>query len=257
MPVTRLVAPGPARAQADADPAAGAGVAVGRMGGALLVADEDVAQLRVVVPDVVERQDHAARVAEDDVHALADERLAEGVGADAGALEDAPLVEHVAAGACSTGGRLGGRRRPGTWLRRFAFGRTGRAALRRVSWSSPLLLVVMPSPSSAVRISTKNPRLPARVPWCFGWSRALALVPPPSPFSRREPVIRPRSPARPSPRERRRPRSDTSDRPLSWTGTCTRRPSLRHGDRDVATTPPLNRPNATVRFVRRRLAPRR
>ena len=59
------------------------GVAVGGVGGALLVADEDVAQLGVVVPDVVERQDHAARVAEDDIHALADERLAQRVGADA------------------------------------------------------------------------------------------------------------------------------------------------------------------------------
>ena len=50
MPVTRLVAPGPLVPEADADPAAGAGVAVGRMGGSLLVADEDVAELGVVGP---------------------------------------------------------------------------------------------------------------------------------------------------------------------------------------------------------------
>ena len=65
MPVTRLVAPGPRGAQADADLAGGAGVAVGGVGGALLVADQDVAELGVVAPDVVERQDHAAGVAED------------------------------------------------------------------------------------------------------------------------------------------------------------------------------------------------
>ena len=58
---------GAAGAQADADLAAGAGIAVGRVRRALLVAHQDVADLRVVVPDVVERQDDAAGVAEDDV----------------------------------------------------------------------------------------------------------------------------------------------------------------------------------------------
>ena len=82
MPVTRLVAPGPGGAHADADPAGRPGVAVGGVGAALLVADEDVAQLRVVAEDVVERQDHAARVAEEDVDALAQERLAQDVGPD-------------------------------------------------------------------------------------------------------------------------------------------------------------------------------
>ena len=73
-----------ARPEADADPAGHAGVAVGRVGAALLVADEHVAQLRVVAEDVVERQDHAAGIAEEHVDALAEERLADDVGADAG-----------------------------------------------------------------------------------------------------------------------------------------------------------------------------
>ena len=49
------------RAHADADLAGGAGVPVGGVGAALLVADEDVAELGVVAEDVVERQDDAAR----------------------------------------------------------------------------------------------------------------------------------------------------------------------------------------------------
>ena len=82
MPVTRLVAPGPRRPEADTDAAAGASVAVGSVCGSLLVADEDGAQLGVVGPDVVERQDDATGVAEDDVHALVDEGLAQRIGAD-------------------------------------------------------------------------------------------------------------------------------------------------------------------------------
>ena len=88
---------GTARPQADADPAAGPGVAVGSVGSALLVAHEDRAQLGIVGPDVVEGQDDAARVAEDDIDALADERLAQGVGADARAVQGLAPVEHVAA----------------------------------------------------------------------------------------------------------------------------------------------------------------
>ena len=53
------------RAHADADLAGHPGVAVGGVGAALLVADEDVAELRVVAEDVVKRQDHAARIAEE------------------------------------------------------------------------------------------------------------------------------------------------------------------------------------------------
>ena len=49
------------------------------MGAGLLVADQDVAQLRVVQEDVVQGEYDAARVAEDDVDALAQERLAQDV----------------------------------------------------------------------------------------------------------------------------------------------------------------------------------
>ena len=92
-------------AHAHADPAGDPRVAVGGVGAALLVADEDVAQLRVVAEDVVERQDHAARIAEEDVDALAEEGLAQDVGADARALEVARLVEHPLPGLLD-GGRV-------------------------------------------------------------------------------------------------------------------------------------------------------
>ena len=86
-------------AHAHPHPTGDTGVAVGRMRAALLVPDEDVAELGVVAQDVVERQDHAARVAEEDVDALEQERLAQDVGADAGPLEVAAFVEHLLAGA--------------------------------------------------------------------------------------------------------------------------------------------------------------
>ena len=86
------------RAHADADLAGDAGVAVGGVGAALLVADEDVAQLGVVAEDVVERQDHAAGVAEEDVDALEEERLADDVGADPRPLPRPRVVEHRPAG---------------------------------------------------------------------------------------------------------------------------------------------------------------
>ena len=104
MPVTRFVAPGPDVPMHTPTRAGDAGVAVGGVGPALLVADEDVAQLRVVAQDVVERQDHAARVAEEDIDALAKEGLAQDVGADARALEVARLVEHALLGALDRGG---------------------------------------------------------------------------------------------------------------------------------------------------------
>ena len=92
---------------AHADPAGDPGVAVGRVGAALLVANQHVAQLGIVAQHVVERQDHPARVAEEDVHALPQERLAQHVGPDPGSLELATLVEHLLAGALD-GGRVGG-----------------------------------------------------------------------------------------------------------------------------------------------------
>ena len=59
-------------AEGDADAAAGAGVAVGRVRGSLLVADEDVVD-RVVHHRVVDRQDRPAGVSEHGVDAFADE----------------------------------------------------------------------------------------------------------------------------------------------------------------------------------------
>ena len=111
------------RAHADADPPGHPRVAVGGVGAALLVPDEHVAQLGIVAEDVVQRQDHAARVAEDDVDALEQQRLAQDVGTDPGALEVAPLVEHALAGALDRG-RL---RR----CRRWARGSAGRPGAHR------------------------------------------------------------------------------------------------------------------------------
>jgi len=107
-------------AQAHAHLARGTGVPVRSMGGALLVADEHVTELRVVAQDIVERQDDAAGVAEQDVDALAQDRLHDDIGADPGALaaplgrveaDLAALVEHLEAGLlhCFSGCRTGAR----------------------------------------------------------------------------------------------------------------------------------------------------
>ncbi len=111
------------RAHADADPPGDPGIAVGGVGAALLVPDEDVPQLGIVAEDVVERQDHAARVAEDDVDALEEQRLAQDVRTDPRPLEVATFVEHALARAldrCRFGAAVvrhvappGGRERPG------------------------------------------------------------------------------------------------------------------------------------------------
>jgi hypothetical protein len=75
MPVTMLVAPGPT-SRSRRRPPAGARVAVGHVGGALLVPHQDVPD-RVAEHRVVRRQDGAARIAEDVGHAFADERFPE------------------------------------------------------------------------------------------------------------------------------------------------------------------------------------
>ena len=143
------------RAHAHPDAAGDAGVAVGGVGAALLVADEDVAQLRVVAEDVVQRQDHAARVAEEDVDALAEQGLAQDVGTDARALEVARLVEHALAGLLDGGGVRRCRRR--------ARGCAGRSSAPDSAVSRDRSSIVMRGPS--VRDGqTKDPRLPARVP---------------------------------------------------------------------------------------------
>ena len=122
---------GAAGAHADAHLAAGPGVAVGRVGAALLVPDEDVPDLRVVAEDVVDREDDAARVREERVRALADERLHERVRADAGPLPAADVVEHLPAGLLDGVRRHGAvprhvaptrRRPPDLAGRRFALG---------------------------------------------------------------------------------------------------------------------------------------
>ena len=61
---------GPGRHQADADPAGGAGVALGRVPGGRLLADEDMADSLEVVEHIVDRQHRAARQTEKEVHAF-------------------------------------------------------------------------------------------------------------------------------------------------------------------------------------------
>ena len=72
MPVTRLVAPGPEVAMQTPTLPGGAGVPVGHVRGALLVADEDVVDGELA-QSVVGGEDGSARVAEDFVHAFAGE----------------------------------------------------------------------------------------------------------------------------------------------------------------------------------------
>ena len=70
MPVVRLVAPGPEVAK-HPHLSGGAGIAVGGVGGALLVGGEDMADFVLVAVElkfVVYVQDRAAGVAEDRVH---------------------------------------------------------------------------------------------------------------------------------------------------------------------------------------------
>ena len=127
---------GAGRAHAHPDGARDPRVPVGGVGPALLVADEDVAQLRVVAQDVVQRQDHAAGVAEEDVDALAEEGLAQDVGTDARPLQVARLMEHALLGALDRG-RV--RRAVGGHVTASARGRTRRfrgIGLHRHGWPS-------------------------------------------------------------------------------------------------------------------------
>jgi hypothetical protein len=66
----------------DADAAGAAGVAFGGVDGGLFVADEDVADGVLLEDGVVDRQDGAAGVAEDDLDALVLEGAQEDFGAD-------------------------------------------------------------------------------------------------------------------------------------------------------------------------------
>ena len=68
--VTRFVAGRPRGDEAHADPAGRARVALGRVAGGRLLADQDVAQPLEVVQRVVDRQDRAAGQAEDEIDAF-------------------------------------------------------------------------------------------------------------------------------------------------------------------------------------------
>ena len=230
MPVTRLVAPGPEVPMHDADLAGDAGVAVGGVGAALLVADEDVAELRVVAQDVVERQDDAARVAEEDVDALAEERLAQDVGAD-----PRPLAGRAPRGASPSGPARRPRPRP---CRRSARGCVGRPAPRssaavpascRVRTGSVLAVVRSARhrlvPLVRVVGQTKDPRLPARVPSVFGGSWRLALVPPRSSVLPPGAGNEPKKPIKARKRAKKREERYVGEA-VGSTGTWTRRPSV-------------------------------
>ena len=76
MPVTRFVAPGTGGGHADADLAGGAGVAVGHVRGALLVADQDVMDGELA-QSVVDGEDGSAGIAEDGVVTPSPTRVAQ------------------------------------------------------------------------------------------------------------------------------------------------------------------------------------
>ncbi len=212
-----------AGAHAHADLAARPRVAVGRVAAALLVADEDVADLRVVAEDVVDREDDAARVAEQRVGALEDERLHERVGADAGPLPVADLVEHVPA--CLLDRRSAPRcRHPARGFDAAAAPRPRRPAVRPSSSSCPAWSLSPPVPRPP---DIQRPSPPGEGPFGSRWRapqwRPSLRVPP---FSRREPVMRrPRRLSRPARSERIRSRGDTPWGSRSRRGTLTRRPS--------------------------------
>ena len=85
-PVTRLVAPGPEVAMQTPTLSRGAGVAVGHVGCALLVADEDVVDGGEFSEGVVDGEDGAAGVAEDGGGAFAGEGGPEDFGAGKGGV---------------------------------------------------------------------------------------------------------------------------------------------------------------------------
>jgi hypothetical protein len=152
------------RAHADPDAAGDAGVAVGGVGAALLVADEDVAELRVVAEDVVQRQDHATGIAEEDVHALVKERLADDVGTDPRPPPRPRVVEHRLAGALDRPRRSTSRRRGhGSGARRGSAPPDSAASPTLPSSSSWL----SPDPFQA----NKKPPPPGEGPFGLRWWR--------------------------------------------------------------------------------------
>ena len=209
----------PGRAHAHPDPAGHPRVPVGGVGAALLVADEDVAQLRVVAEDVVQRQDHAARVAEEDVDALAQKGLAQDVGADARPLELAALMEHALPGALD-------RRR----LRRAVVGHVAASgSLGRAAWRSSSGMVALrqssenerPSPSRRGSLRSIGGRRAS------GARPSVSLGSPPGAGNEPKKATKPR-------KGEKKVEEGYVGRTESI-GTCTRRPS------DVTTTATLRR----------------
>ena len=168
-------------AHAHADLARGAGEAVGSVRAALLVPDEDVADLRVVPQDVVQGQDHAAGIAEEGRGPLADQGFADHVGTDPGptARLGLALVEHLLAGLLD-GERLGGPvvrhvRTTDRWLfPRWLFG----IALREGHAFGPFPGGAARSPRERCVGIKKPPPFPARVPSVFGGPALSAPDPP-------------------------------------------------------------------------------
>ena len=128
------------------------------MGAALLVSDEDVTDLGVLAEDVVERQDDAAGIAEEDVDPLPDEGLADDVRADPRPASRSRVVEHRPTRPLDIGG-VGGSvsRHVGP----------GRAGTRRPP-GVPSRQCHRSLPIQVVSRTNKNPRHPARVPSVFG-----------------------------------------------------------------------------------------
>ena len=192
-------------AQADANLAGGTGVPVRRMGGALLVADEHVAQVGVVAQHVVEGQDDPARVAEQDVDALAEDRLHEDVGADPGALAASlgriqagpiALVEHPETGlldglgGCRPGARHVAAARAASGRRCARCGRQRRCRSRSGDPPAPLpssspssLLTSLdrsPATSSAPDEPAAHAKAPAGLPARACWFRSFVAPSAPS-----------------------------------------------------------------------------
>ena len=158
------------RPHAHADAAGHPGVPVGGVGATLLVADQDVAQLRVVAQDVVEREDHAARVAEEDIDALAQHRLAQDVRPDARPLEVTRLVEHPLAGL------LDGRGLGRTVVRHVTASRGPRSSVplavpRGVAGSSLAMVICVEPPGCRPRLGPeyKRPSPPGEGPFGLRW----------------------------------------------------------------------------------------
>ena len=173
--VTRLVAPGPLVPMHTPTLPLALRVAVGGVTAALLVPDEDVADLRVVAEDVVDRQDHAARVAEQRVGALEDERLHERVRADPGPLPVADLVEHLPACLLDRRSAHGAvTRHVASTLRRRP--RPRRPAVRPSSSSCPAWIPLSAGPATAGHTKTLATRRGSL--WFSVAGASVATVPP-------------------------------------------------------------------------------